>query len=254
MPALRIVPLALAAAVWSEAARAAPADVRACSAAHQEAQVLHNQGAVRQARARLAECATDRCPALVRKDCTEWAADWAKEQPTILVTASGANVHVVVDGASVDGENLGRPIDVDPGEHRVRCVRSDGAEAEQTLLVGSGERGVSVRCTFPEPQRREVLLRHDPPPPKAGSRIGPGVVALGATSVVAMGVFTYFALTGLSKERDLEQTCGPRCAPSDADGVRSRYLVADVSLVVGIASFAAAALWYALTPRHKNEP
>src|SRR5262249_44588232 len=80
------------------------------------------------------------------------------------------------------------------------------------------------------------------------SRLRPGMLVLGGVGFLGLGVFSYFGLTGLSKEHALEQSCMPRCPPSDIDGVRHRYLAADIALGVGLASLAAAVLWYALSP------
>jgi hypothetical protein len=75
-----------------------------------------------------------------------------------------------------------------------------------------------------------------------------GPLALAGVGLVGIGLFSYFGLTGLSKEHDLEQSCMPRCSPSDIDGVRTRYHVADISLGIGVAALAGAILWYVLTP------
>ena len=64
--------------------------------------------------------------------------------------------------------------------------------------------------------------------------------ALAGVGAVALGSFAFFAVTGKSDENDLRDRCSPNCPESDVDSVRTKYLVADISLGVGIASLGAA--------------
>jgi hypothetical protein len=67
----------------------------------------------------------------------------------------------------------------------------------------------------------------------------------------ALGSFAFFALTGKSDENDLRDSCSPNCPESDVDSVRTKYLVADISLGVGIASLGAAT-WLFVTSRNER--
>jgi hypothetical protein len=51
----------------------------------------------------------------------------------------------------------------------------------------------------------------------------------------ALGGFTYFALSGRALENELTR-CKPNCDRADIDRMRSRYLIADVSLGVALVS------------------
>jgi hypothetical protein len=67
----------------------------------------------------------------------------------------------------------------------------------------------------------------------------------------ALGSFTYFALSGRSVQNDLE-LCKPNCENrADIDRMRSRYLIADISLGVALVSLGVGA--YAWTQR-SSEP
>jgi hypothetical protein len=68
-------------------------------------------------------------------------------------------------------------------------------------------------------------------------------------AVVALGSFTFFALSGKSEEKSLASSCGPNCSDDQLRPVKRDYLIADVSLVIGIVAAAAAVVlaWPALS-------
>ncbi len=62
--------------------------------------------------------------------------------------------------------------------------------------------------------------------------------------VVALSSFAYFGLSADGDAADLRRTCAPNCAPDRVDAVRSKLVLANVSLGVGVAAFGVAgALW-----------
>jgi hypothetical protein len=69
-----------------------------------------------------------------------------------------------------------------------------------------------------------------------------GVAAAGAAS------FAFFSLSGRSQLRDLED-CKPYCARDDVQSVRTKYLIADISLGVSLVALGSAAyLWLRPAP------
>jgi hypothetical protein len=62
---------------------------------------------------------------------------------------------------------------------------------------------------------------------------------LGGIAVTGGAVFAYLAATAKSDADHLRATCAPGCNPADVDAIRTRLIVANVSLGVGIASAAA---------------
>jgi hypothetical protein len=59
---------------------------------------------------------------------------------------------------------------------------------------------------------------------------------LGGVAVVSLGAFGYFALTGRQKQSDLEEQCAPRCATSEYDDMKQKYLFADIALGLAVVS------------------
>jgi len=75
------------------------------------------------------------------------------------------------------------------------------------------------------------------PPPAPRSRV-PSYV-LGGVGAAAAASFAYFAISGHSAFNQLEQ-CKPNCRRSDVRDVRTKYLLADVSLGVSVVALATA--------------
>jgi hypothetical protein len=71
----------------------------------------------------------------------------------------------------------------------------------------------------------------------------------GGLAVVALGSFGTFALLGKQKQDELDE-CRPDCAQGDVDTMRTRYVVADVSLAVGAVA-TGLTLYFALSPNGK---
>jgi len=212
-------------------------DTSDCLDAHVRAQVERRDGKLRSARAALALCARSACPAKVQKDCAEWLVEIEKLVPSVTVKArdvSGtetADVEVVIDGTSVSKHLDGRPIDLDPGEHTFRFVDRSGKRIEQRVVMREGEQRRELSVDFAPPKK--------PPPPPAASTppFSPPPLAyvFGGASLVALGSFGYFAVTGRQKQDELER-CAPDCDLDEVHGMRRRYLAADISLGVAAAT------------------
>jgi hypothetical protein len=69
----------------------------------------------------------------------------------------------------------------------------------------------------------------------------------GGIGLTGLASFTGFAISGKSKENELEH-CAPNCARADVDDMRTRYLVGDISLAVGIAALGAGAYFFFADP------
>jgi hypothetical protein len=67
------------------------------------------------------------------------------------------------------------------------------------------------------------------------------LLGVGAAGIVSFGVF---ALVGKSKQHELESTCKPNCTEDALSSMKTSFLVGDISLGVGLASLAAAGVFY----------
>jgi hypothetical protein len=229
------------------AARAGAVDrVQECIGEHVEAQLLRNQGRLVQARARLADCATPACPALVRNECAALESEVQDALPSIIPAALDARGQLTSEPTlSVDGsaELLpldGHPVVLDPGQHQLRFQYADGRVRDVTLVLVESEQGRRVLADFREESRDDGV---------SGGHGWTNVAYVSAgVAAFALGGFTYFALSGRAVQNELER-CAPRCEnPSDADRMRSRYLVADISLGIALVALGVGAYAWAQRP------
>jgi len=223
--------------------------VQECIGEHVEAQLLRKQGRLVEAQARLLECAQPTCPELVRAECASLSREVDAALPSVVLEALGADGEPTAEPlVSIDGlPDLfpldGRAIPLDPGEHAIRFEHPNGATRELSLVLSESEHDRRVVADF-RPRDGGA----------ARARRWPNHVMLvsGGVAAVALGSFTFFAIAGRSVENQLDR-CKPSCDNSaDIDRMRSRYLIADVSLGVALVSVGIGA--YAWTQRSSAPP
>lgn len=228
-----------------------------CADAYESTQKLERAGKLTEALAEVAICAHPACPELLRADCMQWLSPLRARQSSVVVEAhdaSGAEVFLVkvfVDGVAVQAQLDGRAFFVNPGHHTLRFEGQGGEREEREVVVREGEQGRRIVVTLTPPRGAGPLPAPLAPAERSASS-SPGIptlsYVLGGVGLAALGSFTYFGLSGSSLEATLDRECSPRCASARVDAVQTQYIVADVSLGVGIISLGVAA-WLALTNR-----
>jgi hypothetical protein len=220
---------------------AAVDEKEACFRAADDGQHLRTTRKLVTARDQFIRCARSVCPALVRKDCAEWLSEVQVTLPSVVFAARDAegrdifDVHVSVDGSLVADKLDGTAILVDPGAHVFRFAWEGNGEVEQQTVIREGEKSRILSVSFPRSE-------------KAGGRtIPPGVWILGALGLLGGGGFAALALSGESDIKHLRSTCAPGCPSSEVDGARTKIILANASLGVGIASVGVAATWLLLS-------
>jgi hypothetical protein len=234
-------------------ARAASAEPPKAVCAHdaEEGQRLRGQGKLREARDAFTSCASERCPALVRSDCSGWLSEVDAALPTVVVRATPAedptrelyDVEVQLDDVPLTSKLDGRELPVNPGEHRFRFIARDRIAAQDTLVVRSGEKHRLLTVVLPSNHPPAILVRQPaPPPPRVGLLAKVLLVGGGAALVTAAALGTSAWLD----ERSLRRNCAPGCSKVDVDRVRVRLRVADASLAIGALALAGAAvaIWH----------
>ncbi len=231
----------------------------ACIASHESAQQQRNRGKLSAAKHELERCSRDDCPALIAADCAKWWAEVQAVLPSVIVTApSGAEVRI--DGQLVDQVASGHEQVLDPGEHVITATLADHQPFEQRFTLAEGDRGVEVAVAL-EPVEAQPPAPAPPPASTVPAASGPeGVAPTGSTSpsawtwvaggigLAGLGLFTGFALSGLSRRGDLDELeCKPSCPQEDVDAMSQDFLVADVALGVGVAGLVVATVLYLAT-------
>jgi hypothetical protein len=229
---------------------------RACFAAHEQGQVDQKARKLKAAAAQFLICSVDECPPVIREECGKWLSDIRSAIPTVVPTALGRDgrdateVQVFVDGQLLTERLAGGSFEVDPGEHQFRFVLTDGTAIDQKYVINEGDSRRKIAADFSAAQHAAPQPSAHPVPSGDGSgsnfRVPVSAYVLGGLGVVALGSFTAFALSGKSKENDLKSNCAPHCPESEVSVMDNRYLAADISLGVGIASLGVAA-WILLS-------
>jgi hypothetical protein len=250
----RIAPGGICSILASLPAAARASDAQVCIAAHADGQVLRDQRKLLDARDKFVACVAEKCPALVRKDCAEFLKKIETSVPSVVlagVDAQGRDttqVSVKIDGQPVASELQSTAIPLDPGQHQFEFTARDGAVQQVTLVLREAEKHRRVVADFRPP------IAPVPPPvaPEHTESSGPPVMAfvLGGVGLAALGSFAYFATSGRSIENELDE-CKPNCEGEQdrIDSMRTRYVIADVSLGVSVVALGVGTyLWLAHTP------
>jgi hypothetical protein len=168
------------------------------------------------------------------------------------------DVAAMVDGKPMPGWQDGLEISLDPGAHFLRFTRADGS-FEQNVVLQAGEKRRVVSIVFTPPTSAvEARTPAAPPPARHPSSRDPlvtwSIATLGAGGV-ALGVASYFWISGLVNHGRLESTCGGThsCAPSAVDAAHGDLVVGDVAGVAG-ASLGAIGIGLLLFGRTPRQP
>lgn len=237
---MKLSALVLTSCLVTASSAMAEAEPSECFAAADAGQSARDAGKYAEARAKFDQCSRDPCPAIVQRDCSQWLEQLNQLWPTIVVRADAhghdvAAVKVFVDGKLASERLDGRPIEIEPGEHTLRCESEGVPTHEEKIVVTSGEknRAVTVHLTGVEP----VLVEQ----PRSKVPLILGV----AFSALAIAGFVTDAVVGgiaLAKYNDMKGTCAPTgsCDSSEVQAMRTKFLIGDVALGAGI-GFAVAA-------------
>lgn len=233
-------------------------DREQCASAADQAQQLRDEGKYRRAREQLIVCARDVCPAPIKRDCLEWLTQVESTAPTVVFGAKDgtkdlSDVKVFVDGAAVTERLDGKPVQMDLGKHTVK-FEYQGQTKEEEVIIGAGQKNRNVTVTFSGGAAGPAGPTGPTGPAPAeggGGSLVPAII-VGGVGVLALGSFAIFGLGGKSDVSDLEKTCKPHCAQSDVDAAKTKLLIADISLGVGIVALGVAT--YLVITRPKIEP
>lgn len=238
---------ATAALLGSEAV--ARADEReTCAAAADQAQQSRDEGKYRRAREQLLICARDVCPAPIKRDCLEWLSQLESIAPTIVLGAKEgtkdlSDVKVFVDGVLVTDKLDGKPMQMDLGKHKFRFDFA-GKSKEEDVIVGAGQKNRNIGVVF---EAAPPPVTTPPPVKEGGGSLVPAII-VGGIGVVALGSFAIFGLSGKSAVDDL-QSCRGHCSEDSVDKARTKLVIADISLGVGIVALGVATYMFVTRPK-----
>lgn len=244
MSRARSISLLLGLATFAMASPSLAADTRkACLDATEKGQSLRDDGKLSAAREQFAACASDKCPAVIAKECTSWLQKLTDDQPTIAFRAKDSagkdviDAQVLVDGTSVTDTIDGKAVNVDPGVHTFKYVHAGSPDVEEKVVVRVGEKNRFVDITFTT-TAPTVATTTQPVADEKTSRSGFHVPVLawvtGAVGLAAFGAMAGLAVSASGDESSLRTSCAPNCAQGDVDAIQTKLVLANVAMGVGI--------------------
>ncbi|HEY3495385.1 MAG TPA: hypothetical protein VGK73_11890 [Polyangiaceae bacterium] len=257
--------LALLAAARPAAAQATPPsgapaeDAKAqCGASFEKAQTDKLAGHYIAAKESALACSQLECNAIIVRECVQLYDSLERDIPTLVVAArtSGGvelpDVRVEMDGQLVAERITGRSFTVDPGVHEFVFIHPRHGRVELRAPARVGDRARVIEGIFEDPlARKKQAPAGEAPssaPAAAESKSAIPVMSyvLGGIGVAGVAGFIGFRMSAVSDYNEYASTCSPACTPEDVDAVGSKFLLSYVSLGVGAASLAGAALVFVL--------
>jgi hypothetical protein len=214
---------------------------------------LRKSHKLREARSRLATCASTSCPTDIREECSRHLPQIEAATPSIVfaaVDATGRDITAVA--VTMDGDLLTRQLDeraiaIDPGEHTFRIEAAGHPAIEKKLSIPEGEKNRYVRFDFralqpPDSEEKTTPAPLAPTmrPPIASSDTAtslpvstdqheasntttgrPGLggqkllgVVVGGAGVIGVVAGSVFGAIADSKWSSAKRDCGPACGPN----------------------------------------
>jgi hypothetical protein len=217
-------------------------EIEHCIDAHGSGQDQERERELLAAKASFVACGDPACPASIQAECAQMLERVNQALPTVVLASVNANgddlpsARAFVDGTLVQEKLNGGSIALDPGPHEIKIQWESGAEATRSVIIRQGEKNRSIVFEAPPREIEAVEVRVD----QTKRTIA---YVLAGVGVVALGSFAYFGLSGSAKQGELDE-CKPHCEQSAADAMRSDYLIADVSLALGVTSLAVGGYLY----------
>ena len=202
-----------------------------CAAAAERSQRDRDGGKLLDAITGFAQCSSEVCPLVVRKECEIWKTETNASVPRLRVRIRGEG-RLFVDGQPLPPAEANAPILLDPGPHTVSL--QDGERRDERRIVATLGREVEVSLALPTGTGQTVgPVQADQPRSPLSWRFWAG----SAVAATSLGIATGVGVSALSDYNRLSTTC-PGCLQSDIDGMHTKAIVADVALVVGVVALA----------------
>lgn len=232
--------------------------LQACALAYENSQEHRRGGAFSVARSELARCSQDDCPGFIRTDCVQWSKEAEAQQPSVLFAAQRGGrdlteVRVSI-GDRVLTEHLPSPaVELDPGTYDIEFEAAGSAAIVRHAVLRAGDKNLLIQVDLAVPPESPAQPHAAFAAPRAagasssdGQRAAPWVLlGVGAAS---LGAGVGFSAWGHSSENHLRAICAPNCTGAEVQPVRTKYLIGDLSLGVGLVSLSVAAYLFLSSP------
>jgi hypothetical protein len=245
----------------SHALAADGAEKDECINAADQGQQFRDDNKFRVAHDAFARCANESCPVLVKEECSQWLRDLDERMPTVVIRAEDSKHHeltdveVMFDDAQLISKLDGTPVPVDPGDHVFHYEAAGLSPVEEHVVIRAGEKNRVLKAQFQEESTGTTEpVEHAPTAPATPS-MPPATWVLGGLALAAFASEAYFGLSGLGdRSTDLGPGgCAPHCGDTEKSAIQTKFIVADVSLGVGLVS-AGLAVYFFFSSRGAPAP
>jgi hypothetical protein len=257
-----VASIAAALAMVPASASASETDKHACIDASEKAQLLRNDGKLREARDQLFVCVRDVCPAPVSRDCGRWLPEVLEALPSIVVLAKDPDgdlfdVAVDMDGRPLAARLDGRAVNVDPGRHVFRFKTPDGRAVERSLMIVEGQKDRRLEVELPRaglslPSAEPLPAPASAPRALDGRRLTAIVLGGAGVASVALGsVFGALTFSAVSRQRNdcgTAETCNLALGSSDHSAAETDAAASTVLFVAGAGLLGSGALLFFTAP------
>jgi hypothetical protein len=192
-------------------------------------------------RAALRICSGAACPSAIRADCVDWLDQVSRSLPSVVVIARARaadvlDVKVFIDDTLAAERLTGFALEIDPGLHKFRFESPPWPVIEREVLASEGvkDRHIDVEFAPPLPTAAQASTHAEPKP----FRLERSDYVFGGIALAGFATLGYFGGTGLYDAHQYETTCKPYCSGSDVDALRTRLVIADIGLAVGVIALA----------------
>jgi hypothetical protein len=234
--------------------RTASADDAACIAAAEQSLTLRKQAKLHDALKQLAACADPACPNEVKEECTKRIADIDALMPTLIFAAKdlvGNDLDMVVvtmDGQPFTDRLDGRPVSLDPVDHKFHFEFTGAPPLDKTIVIREGERD----------RHENIVMQITPPLPvkfwSAPRVLGLSSGVLGVASIAVGSVFGAFAILVQNQE---QSDCSaalclhPKQAQTDYNYAQMNATASTVLFISGGVLAAAGVVLWLIAPKRK---
>jgi len=212
-----------------------------CLAKYEEAQVARRERRLLASRAALRICSGVACPSAIRADCVDWLDQVSHSLPSVVVTARarGADVlavKVFIDDKLATERLTGFALELDPGLHKFRFESPPWPVIEREVLASEGvkDRRIEVEFAPPLPTAAQLAAHGEPRP----FRLERSDYVFGGIALAGFATLAYFGGTGLYDASQYEDSCMSHCNHSDVEAVRTKLIIADIGMAVGVVALA----------------
>ena len=240
----------------------------ACTSSYEKAQYLRRDKKLRAARKELLTCSQTTCAAAIVSDCTQWMSEVDKTIPSVVFDArdpkgqSVSTVKVSMDGDVLQTKLDGTAVQVDPGTHTFRFEPDQGVPGEQQVLVLEGEKARVITFAMTGPTvagagttgGNKGGSEENPPAGSSGNGTKTVAYVVGGIGVAALATGIIFGALGSSQASSDKASggCAPTCGNDEVSSIKTKLIISDVLIPVGIVGVGAAIVLYLTSGSSKS--